>query len=54
MEEDLIQRAVKTIIQILHEKGLFNDVANANEVLKDFLLVERRRLDLENVNDVIQ
>ena len=51
VEEILIQRAVKTTIQILYDKGLFDNYANAEEVLKDFLFTTRRRLDLEKVND---
>ena len=55
VEEILIQRAVKTTIQILYDKGLFDNYANADEVLKDFLFVTRRRGDLEKViDDVIQ
>ena len=55
VEEVLIQRAVKTTIQILYDKGLFDAFPNADEVLKDFLFVTRRRDDLEKVNDdVIQ
>ena len=53
-EEVLIQTVVKTTIQILYDKGLFDKVPNADKVLKGFLLVERRRFDLDEVNDVIQ
>ena len=53
-EEVLLQRAVKTIIQILYDKGFFDNIDNAKEVVKDFLFVERRRADLEEVNDVIE
>ena len=49
--EILIQRAVKTTIQILYDKGLFDNFQNAQEVLKDFLFTTRRRPDLEKVND---
>ena len=48
VEEILIQRAVKTTIQILYDKGLFNNFQNAQEVLKDFLFTTRRRPDLED------
>ena len=51
VEEILIQRAVKTTIQILYDKGLFDNFQNAAEVLKDFLFTTRRRPDLEKVND---
>ena len=55
MEEVLIQRVVKTNKQILFDKCLFDGFPNAHEVLKDFLFVKRRRIDLEEVNDdVIQ
>ena len=55
VEEILIQRAVKTTIQILYDKGLFDKYANADKVLEDFLFVTRRRGDLsEQVNDDIQ
>ena len=36
VEEILIQRAVKTTIQILYDKGLFDNNANADNVLEDF------------------
>ena len=42
----LIQRAVKTTIQILYDKGLFDKFQNADEVLEDFLFTTRRRGDL--------
>ena len=51
VEEIIIQRAVKTTIQILHDKKLFNGFPNAEKVLKDFLFVTKRRSDLEEVND---
>ena len=54
VEEILIQRAVKTTIQILYDRGLFDNFQNAEEVLKDFLFTTRRRPDLEKVNDDIQ
>ena len=38
VEEFLIQRAVKTTIQILYDKGLFDNYANADKVLEDFYL----------------
>ena len=41
-EEILIQRAVKTTIQILYDKGLFDNYANADKVLEDFLFTTRR------------
>ena len=54
IEEILIQRAVKTTIQILYDKSLFYNYANADKVLEEFLFTTRRRPDLEKVNDVIQ
>ena len=55
VEEILIQRAVKTTIQILYDKGLFDNYANADKVLGDFLFSTRRRGDLsEQVNDDVQ
>ena len=47
VEEILVQRAVKTTFQILYDKGLFDNYANADKVLEDFLFVTRRRVDLE-------
>ena len=47
VEQILIQRAVKTTKQILHDKGLFDTYANADKVLEDFLFVTRRRGDLD-------
>ena len=42
VEEILIERAVKTTKQLLYDKGLFHDYANADKVLEDFLFVTRR------------
>ena len=42
---------MKTTIQILYDRGLFDNFQNAEEVLKDFLFTTRRRPDLEKVND---
>ena len=54
-EEILVRRAVKTTIQILYDKGLFDNFQNADKVLEDFLFTTRRRVDLsEQVNDVVQ
>ena len=55
VEEILIQRAVKTTIQILYDKDFFDNYANADQVLEDFLFTTRRRGDLlEQVNDDVQ
>ena len=50
VEDILIQRAVKTTIQILYDKGLFDNFQNADKVLEDFLLTTRRRGDLSEDN----
>ena len=53
-EEILIQRAVKTTIQILYDKGLFDNFQSADNVSDDFLFTTRRRSVLEKVNDNVQ
>ena len=53
-EEVLLQRAVKTTIQILYHEGLFDKYGNADEILKDYLFGEKRKPDLEEVNDHIE
>ena len=50
VEEILIQRAVKTTIQILYDKGLFDHYINADKVLEDFLFTTRRKPDLSEEN----
>ena len=50
VEEILIQRAVKTTIQILYDKGLFDKFQNADKVSEDFLFTTRRRGDLSEEN----
>ena len=50
VEEILIQRAVKTTIQILYDKGLFDNFQNADKILEDFLFTTRRRPDLSEEN----
>ena len=52
VENILIQRAVRTTIQILYDKGLFDNYAKAVEVLKYFLFT-RRRPGLEAVNEAV-
>ena len=55
VEVILIQRAMKTTIQILYDKVLFDNYVNAEKVLEDFSFTTRRRGDLsEQVNDVVQ
>ena len=50
VEEILIQRAVKTTIQILYDKGLFDKFQNADKNLEDFLFTTRRKGDLSEEN----
>ena len=50
VEDILIQRAVKTTIQILYDKGLFDNFQNVDQVLEDFLFTTRRRGDLSEDN----
>ena len=50
VEDILYQRAVKTTIQILYDKGLFDKFQNADKVLEDFLFTTRRRPDLSEEN----
>ena len=47
IEEILVQRAVKTTIQILYDKRFFDNFQNADKNLKNFLFTTRRRPDLE-------
>ena len=55
IEELLIPRAVKTTIQILYDKGLFDNFQNADKVLEDFLFTTRRKGGIsEQVKDDIQ
>ena len=55
VEDSLIQRAVKTTIQILYDKGLFDYFQKADKVLEDLLFTTRRRGDIsEQVNDDVQ
>ena len=42
VEEILIRRAVKTTIQVLYDRGLFDNYAKADKVLEDFLFTTRR------------
>ena len=54
IEDILIQKSVKSTMQLLYDKGLFDNFQNADEVLKDYLFTTRRRPDLEEVNDDVQ
>ena len=46
VEDILVQRAVKTTIQILYDKGLFDNFQSADKDLEDFLFTTRRTGDL--------
>ena len=50
VEDILVQRAVKTTIQLLYDKGLFDNYDNADKVLEDFLFTTSRRGDLSEEN----
>ena len=53
--EILIQRAVKTTIQIPYDQGLIDGFPYADKVLLEFMFVTRGRADLEKIkDDVIQ
>ena len=55
VDKILSQRAVKTTIQILYDKGLFENNANADKILEGFIFTTRPNGDLsEQVNDDIQ
>ena len=55
IEDILIQRAVKTTIQILYDKGIFDNFQNADKVLEDFLFTTRRRGGIsDGVNVIVQ
>ena len=41
VEEILIQRAVKTTIQILYDKGLFDNYAKADKALEDYFVYNK-------------
>ena len=41
---------MKTTMQILYDKGLFDEFQNADKVLEDFLITTRRRPDLSEEN----
>ena len=51
MKEVLVQRALKTNIQILHGKSYIYIFDNANAVLFDFSFVEARRPGSNPIND---
>ena len=55
VEDILVERAVKTTIQILYDKSLFDNFQNADKALADFFITTSRRTDSsEEVNDDVQ
>ena len=54
VEEVLVQRAVETRIQILYDKSLFDNYANADKVLEDFFTTRRRDDLSKQENDDVQ
>ena len=50
VEKILIQGAIRTTIQIVYDKGLFDNYATSDKVLEDFLFTTRRRGDLSEEN----
>ena len=51
-----LDKAVGTTIPIVYHKGLFNIYENADEELKEYLLIEvneKRRPDLDPMKDVV-
>ena len=55
VEAVLVQKAVKTNVQTLNDKGLFGNYANVDKDLEDFLFTKRRRGGLsEQVNGEVQ
>ena len=48
VEDILFQRVVKTTIQLLYDKGLFNNYGNVDKVLEDFSFTTRRGEDLSD------
>ena len=53
VERTLIEKAVKTTMQIHYDKKLFDSFHKTDEVLQDFLFSTRPTPDLKKVNDVI-
>ena len=51
VEAILFQRALKTTIQKLYDKGFFDNFEKADKVAKEFFFTTRRRPGLEEVND---
>ena len=52
IEGILIERAVKTTIQVLYDKGFFNILIIDTKCSKNTHIFKRRRSDLEEINDV--
>ena len=54
VEGMLVQESVKTTIQIIYDKGLFDDFAKSDKVLEDFSFTTNCKAHLEEVNADIQ
>ena len=54
VDDNSIQRSVRTTKQIFYDNGLFQSFPNADRTLKDFMFVPRRKANLEGVIYVIQ
>ena len=54
VEDIITQRAVKTTIQLLYDRGLFDNFQNADKDLEYFLFTTRRRGELEEINYNVQ
>ena len=52
-EDVLIGRAVKTTMHLFFDKWLFDNYDDTGEVLESYLLFERHRLDLGELNDIV-
>ena len=53
-EEILVQRAVKSTIQIFYDKNFIENLQKADKVLKDFLFTSRCKPNLEELSDDFQ
>ena len=54
VEEVLIQRVVKTTIQIFYDEGFFDAFPNADKVVQVIYFNTRRKLGKKKVNDNVQ
>ena len=51
IEEDFMQRAVKTTIKTVYDRGFSDSFPNADKIPRDFLFATRRRPDLKKLID---